>query len=156
MRSLQTANHSRNWRPTKGAVVMRRRHSMPDRRQTPRDTDVGLLGRRAASRARIALPASLETVGGRVAVSLLNLSRTGAMVAALTLPAVGQDVIVKCGTVDVLGIVIWVGSGRCGVQFDEPLDATDVICLRQEGDSFARTGITCEERQAAKDWVEGR
>lgn len=131
-------------------------HSMPNRRLMPRNTDVGLLGRRAASRARIALPATLETVGSRATVSLLNLSRTGAMVEAQTLPAVGQDVIVKCGTLDVLGIAVWAGSGRCGVHFDEPLEALDVVCLRRAGESFAQTGVTAEEREAAKDWVEGR
>jgi PilZ domain len=129
---------------------------MADRRRKPRITDPGLLGRRAAGRARIVLPASVETVHGRIRIALLNLSRTGAMVEAPGLPGVGNDVILKCGDIDALGIVVWSGNGRCGIEFDEQIDEHEVIRLRRAGDETARTGVTPEQRQAAEDWTHGR
>ena len=127
-----------------------------DRRRKPRESDPTLLGRRTASRARIALPASIEAITGRTSVDLLNLSCTGAMVAAPGLPGVGHDVILRCGTINPIGVVIWSGNGRCGVHFDEPLPVTEVIALRRAGDATARTGITPDQWQFAEDWSYGR
>ena len=113
------------------------------------------MGRRAAARARISLPASLDFIAGRLDVTLRNLSRIGAMLEGPELPGTGNDVILKCGGIDVLGMVIWRGNGRCGITFDELLDEREVIRLRREGDEAARTGVTRETRQAAAEWALG-
>ena len=126
-----------------------------ERRQSRRVHDPLLLGRRAAARARISLPASIDVMAGRLDVTLLNLSRIGAMLAGPELPGPGNDVILKCGGIDVLGTVIWRGAGRCGVTFDELLDEREVVRLRWEGDETARTGVTRDTRQAAAEWALG-
>jgi PilZ domain len=130
---------------------------MFDRRQIQRRAaDAGLLGRRRAPRAEIALPASINTVTGRRTVDLHNLSCTGAMIEGSPLPTVGADIVIKCGEVDVFGIVIWARPGKCGVAFDQPITQQDVVRLRGSGQETARTGITPDEHQAAQDWAHGR
>ena len=117
---------------------------------------IGSVGRRAAARARIALPASVETLNGIRTARLHNLSRTGAMVDGVGLPGVGSDIILRCGTIDALGVIVWAGNGRCGIEFDEPLDETEVARQRRIGEEAARSGVTPELRKAAEDWVNGR
>jgi len=113
------------------------------------------MGRRSAARARIFLPASIDVMAGRLDVTLLNLSRIGAMVEGPELPGPGNDVILKCGGIDVIGVVIWRGNGRCGITFDELLDEREVVRLRWEGDEAARTGVTPDTRRAAAEWALG-
>ena len=74
--------------------------------------------RRSAARGRVGLPARLETVTGLRPVILQNVSASGAMIEARDLPAVGKDVIIKCGNLDVLTIVIlgWQRPLRLGLR----------------------------------------
>lgn len=126
-----------------------------DRRQTPRADDPKLLGRRAAARARISLPATIDLIGGTASAKLLNLSSLGAMLAGADLPAAGHDVILKCGQLEIFGAVVWRDSGRCGITFDEPVDEKTVIRLRWDGDEAARRGVTPDVEQAAAAWALG-
>jgi hypothetical protein len=129
---------------------------MLQRRQGIRPEDPDSLGRRRACRVRIVLPASAQTVSGRKEVRLLNLSTTGAMLEGPSLPASGQDVVIKCGATDAFGTVVWSIQGRCGILFDRPIDPADVERHRQDGANSASSGISPEENQAALDWVRGR
>ena len=129
---------------------------MLQRRQILRPEDPDSLGRRRSSRVRIELPAYAQTVSGRKDVRLLNLSTTGAMLEGPSLPAAGLDVVIKCGGTDAFGVVIWLRDGRCGIDFDGPLDPADVESQRLTGISSASSGISPEEEQAARDWVQGR
>ncbi|MEO8547858.1 MAG: PilZ domain-containing protein [Sphingomicrobium sp.] len=126
-----------------------------DRRNAPRNDDPELRGRRSEPRAYILLPASVEALGGRNSVSLLDVSRTGARLEAADLPAVGKDIILKCGVIDTLGTVVWSICGRCGVHFDEPLGGQDLIALRALAVATERSGMTPEELQATADWASG-
>ena len=127
----------------------------PDRRNAPRNDDPELRGRRSEPRAYIVLAAAVEDLGGCNSVRLLDVSRTGARLEAADLPAVGKDIILKCGVIDTLGTVVWNVRGRCGVHFDEPLRGQDLISLRALAVAAERSGMTPEEQQASADWAGG-
>jgi hypothetical protein len=113
-----------------------------------------LVGRRAAARARIALPATLETIGGIQPATLINLSVMGAMVEVANVPSVGGDAILRSGNIDALAVVIWAGGGRCGIQFDEPIPVEEVQRQRHAGEHAAVYGPE-ELWKAAEDWSKG-
>jgi hypothetical protein len=89
-------------------------------------------------------------------VGLLNLSTTGAMLEGPSLPAKGQDVVIKCGATDAFGVVVWSADGQCGIHFDEPIDPAEVERHRLESVHTARSGMSPEQEQAARDWAQGR
>jgi len=126
-----------------------------DRRNAPRNDDPELRGRRGEPRAYILLPASVEALSGLNSVSLLDVSRTGARLEAADLPAVGKDIILRCGAIDTLGTVVWNTCGRCGVHFDEPISGQDLLALRAVAVAAERSGMTPEELQARADWANG-
>lgn len=127
----------------------------PDRRNAPRNDDPELRGRRREPRAYILLPAAVEGLGGRNSVRLLDVSRTGVRIEADNLPAAGKDIILKCGAIDTLGTVVWTTSGRCGIQFDEPLRGQDLVALRAFAVALEHSGMTPDELQATADWAGG-
>lgn len=127
----------------------------PERRNTPRQDDPELRGRRAEPRAYIQLPASVEDLHGRHSANLLDVSRTGARIEAVDIPAVGKAVVLRCGGIDTFGTVVWNVSGRCGVHFDEPIGGRDLVALRAVAVAAERSGMTPEELQATADWANG-
>ena len=127
----------------------------PDRRKTPRREDPEQRGRRSDPRAHIILPATLDAVSGFRHISLVDISRTGACLAGQDLPAVGKDVVLKCGDIDAFGEVIWAASERCGLWFDEPISRKELKALQQVAVADERSGISYEERQATADWMNG-
>ena len=126
-----------------------------ERRKAPRADDPELSGRRSEPRACLVLPASAEALSGHLRVTLLDVSRTGARLEGSRLPAVGKDMILRCGGIDTFGTIAWTVSGRCGIQFDEALSARDVITLRSLSEAAERSELTADERQAAADWANG-
>lgn len=129
--------------------------AQPDRRKAPRPDDPERRGRRADPRAHIELPATVDALSGHQRISLLDISLAGARLEGADLPAVGKDVILKCGEIDTFGTVIWAVAGRCGVQFDEPISTKELIALRHVAVAAEQSGITPEELQATADWVNG-
>ena len=125
-------------------------------RRYPSAQDPGSPGRRRAPRERIELPAYAQTTTEKRDVRLLNLSVTGAMLEGSSLPPAGQDVVMTCGGTDAFGVVIWSNNGRCGINFDRPIDPAAVERHRRAGEFSASSGISPEEAQAARDWVQGR
>src|SRR5688572_12232765 len=95
-------------------------------------------GKRAESRARVAIEASLETVLGRSRGYLLNLSCHGAMMQTPSPPQRRADVVLRCGPLDVMGVVAWVQHERIGIEFDEPIPEDRVIELRRLADEAVR------------------
>ena len=126
-----------------------------DRRKATRADDPERRGRRDSPRAHIVLPATLDALSGRQHTSLLDVSQSGACLEGKDLPAVGKDVILKCGQVDTFGTVIWATDGRCGVWFDEPISAKELMALRQVAEATEQSGTTWEEAQATADWMNG-
>ena len=126
-----------------------------DRRNAPRREDPQLRGRRAQPRAAILLSGSVDAVSGRKRVSLLEVSLEGARLDGPDLPAVGRDVVLKCGPVDAFGTVIWASGNRRGIQFDRPIGVGELIELRNASVSAEEAGITPDELQAIADWTNG-
>ena len=110
---------------------------------------------RIAERAKVVLPATIETVSARTRVDLINVSATGALVAGDRLPAQGKDVLLKAGPVDMLGVVAWTEQGLCGIAFDNPVPDAHVRHLQGEGQATAEAGLAPEQKQAIDDWRNG-
>lgn len=126
-----------------------------ERRKAARADDPDLRGRRLEPRAYLVLPASAEALSGHLHVTLLDVSRTGARLEGFRLPAVGKEMILRCGGIDTFGTIAWAASGRCGIQFDEAIGARDVLALRALAEAGERSELTPDERQAAADWASG-
>ena len=121
----------------------------------PRADDCERRGRRAEPRAHIVYPAAVDALGGHQEISLVEVSRAGARLEGPDLPAVGKDLILKCGGIDALCTVVWAVDGRCGVQFEEPVSPAELITLRHLAMAAEHSRMTPEERQAAADWKNG-
>lgn len=127
----------------------------PERRSTPRDDDPELRGRRSEPRAYVVVPASAEALTGRRQVKILDVSRAGARLEGNDLPSVGKDIILRCAKLDTFGTIAWAASGRCGMQFDEPISSGELLALRALSTDYEKSEMTPEERQAAADWANG-
>lgn len=126
-----------------------------DRRKTARKGDPLRRGRRLEPRACVLLAGSAEALSGHKRVTLLDVSVTGARIEGADLPAVGREIILKCGPVDTFGVIAWSASNRCGVQFDAPLEPSRLVSLRHMAAQAVDSAMSVEERQAAEDWCNG-
>lgn len=126
-----------------------------ERRKAGRPDDPELRGRRSERRAYLVLPASAEAISGHLSVTLKDVSRTGVQLEGSRLPDVGKDIILRCGGLDKFGTIAWVASGRCGMQFDEPIAVEELRALRALFDAAKRSDLTPDQRQAAADWANG-
>jgi hypothetical protein len=126
-----------------------------DRRSAPRADDPELRGRRSQPRAYLVLPGSAEALSGHLHVVLLDVSCSGARLEGNRLPGVGREIILRCGGIDSFGTIAWTASGRCGVQFDEPISVQDLRTLQTLYAAVQSSPLTPAERQAADDWMTG-
>lgn len=60
---------------------------------------------------------------------------------------------IKVGIVDALATVAWAEAGVCGVAFDEPLSAQDLVHLKAESRNLLITRLDPTERLAAQHWI---
>ena len=113
-------------------------------------------GRRQAARVRLALPGHVVLVTGHEPCQLEDLSQTGACVTmAGTVPAVGDDALLKVQGVEAFGSVVWRRGASFGLLFDALLPKDDVIRLRAVHDHFQTLEIE-QNRRRARDFVHGR
>jgi hypothetical protein len=126
-----------------------------DRRQAPRSDQPQPSGRRAEPRAPVRLPVSVETLDGTRRVSLLEVSLSGARLEGATLPPVGKDVVLTCGSVEAFGTIAWAAGERCGVHFDDPISIPELVALRRVAVAAEDSGMTLEEYEAVSDWQSG-
>ena len=126
-----------------------------ERRSSPRAEDPELRGRRSEPRAVIGLRTTAEMLSGRREATLFNLSAAGAQLMGEGLPALGKDVLVRCGPVEVFGTVVWADGDRCGIQFDEPITLRQVAELRRIAAAADHSTVDGDERRAAEDWLNG-
>ena len=112
------------------------------------------IGRRAAPRLWLSLPAQLIAVEKAHTCILLNLSRTGAQVAILDAIREGEGAILRCGVIDQFAIVTRYEFGLNALEFDEPLTDAVVLEIRRYHENFEE-----RERRAlietARKWVAG-
>lgn len=90
-------------------------------------------GRRQEKRQRVVLMGSAVTLAGSRSVLLDDICPTGAKLRGRQLPSLGEQVLVKIGSRDVLASVVWHRRGECGINFDTPLDSNGVQYLKTEG-----------------------
>ncbi len=112
-------------------------------------------GRRSEPRATVALKGSAEAIRGCSSASILDVSRTGARIQGPDLPDVGKDVVLRCGGLETFGKVSWAASGRCGIEFYEPIAVRHLMALRKLSDAIEDSSMTPDEVQAAADWASG-
>jgi hypothetical protein len=86
---------------------------------------------------------------------LLDVSATGAKLDGGGDLALGQDIWLKSGNVDVLAHVVWSGPASCGVQFDTPLSDDDIVQLTRLPQGALFASLTTEEKLGAADWANG-
>jgi hypothetical protein len=108
------------------------------------------IGRRRASRARLQVSATLQSIARDTRVIVRNLSCTGAMVEGDDLPRAGRSVLFKRGGIEEMAAVVWSEDGRCGLEFFEPIAHDEVV--RQSRSLPERP----EARPAPYYWRESR
>jgi len=153
-RNIGPGSLSRN--PEGGPVPERLRgeQGMVDPKPEQTDPPAVTVGRRAASRLRLSLPAQLIAVEKAHTCILLNLSRTGAQVAILDAMREGEGAILRCGLINRFAIVTRTEFGLNALEFDEPLTDSIVLDIRRYHENF-------EERkkraliETARKWVTG-
>ena len=121
----------------------------------PTDTEPPNIGRRGASRARLALPARAVTFDGTASCMILNASQTGAQIGCEEVPKLGSMIVIEIAPIEFFGNVAWVSDQRFGIAFDEPLAFETVVELRRRADTFDQT----ERRRllkVAEEFVQGR
>lgn len=120
----------------------------------PPDPALSSIGRRAAPRLRLSLPAQLIAVEKAHTCILLNLSRTGAQVAILEAMREGEGAILRCGVVNQFALVTRSEFGLNALVFDEPLTDAIVLETRRYHENFEE-----RERRAlietARKWATG-
>ncbi|WP_017666466.1 PilZ domain-containing protein [Porphyrobacter sp. AAP82] len=127
---------------------------MVDPKPQPDDAPPVPIGRRAAPRLRLSLPAQLIAIEKAHTCILLNLSRTGAQVAILDAIREGEGAILRCGMINHFVIVARSEFGLNALEFDEPLTDAIVLDTRRYHENF-------EEREkralieTARKWVTG-
>lgn len=133
---------------------LRGEQGMVDPKPQPTEQPAVPIGRRAAPRLRLSLPAQLIAVEKVHTCILLNLSRTGAQVAILDAMREGEGAILRCGLIDHFVIVARSEFGLNALVFDEPLTDAIVLETRRYHENF-------EEREkralieTARKWVTG-
>lgn len=90
-------------------------------------TPVGAKQLRTEPRMKVLLAGELRTPIGPVACRLHDISRGGACVDADHPQRVGSHVSLSRGPLAAKGIVVWARGRRCGLQFNDPIRATDLF-----------------------------
>ncbi len=127
---------------------------MVDAKLWESDSAAVTVGRRAAPRLRLSLPAQLIAVEKAHTCILLNLSRTGAQVAILDAMRVGAGAMLRCGVINHFSLVTRSEFGLNAIEFDEPISDAVVLEIRRYYENFEE-----RERRAlietARKWVTG-
>ena len=110
-------------------------------------------GRRSAAREVAPLVAVFTTLTQSHAVTLVDVSATGARLRGDFLPRMAEELLLSVEGVRTFGHVVWSESGECGVEFDEPLQPAAVEELRTK---VARSaGLRPDWKAAMDDWMLG-
>ncbi len=126
--------------------------------------DAVTTGRRETQRARVQLGATLVGTTREYAVTLRNISCTGAMVEGATLPPKGWTVALKRDGMDELGDVVWARGHFCGVHFFDPVPYEKVLELAalppearpEKAPSLYVAPTDRDERLSAEEWARAK
>lgn len=117
-----------------------------------------LIGRRAAARLRLAIPARFVSIYSTQNCLLLDISQTGARVALANPLAEHKSGFLIFAQFELFGSIVradrGAGGGANAIAFDDPITQADVLEVRR----FAE-GFDARERLAIRDlvrrWVDG-
>jgi hypothetical protein len=96
-------------------------------------------GRRRAIRNPISLRAQLTTATESIDVWLIEMSSSGAKLHGPKVPAQGQLVLVRVGSLEAFGTVIWSEPQLCGVDFNLPTNDDERQTLTEIMNLFRRS-----------------
>lgn len=113
------------------------------------------VGRRAAARLRLSIPAKLTTITETRNCIMLDLSRSGAQIGLEKPMDAGEAGFLRFAGFEVFGCVVRKGTGLNGLEFDVPLSDDDVLVVRQFAEAFEK-GARDALRDEARAWVMGR
>lgn len=82
---------------------------------------------RAEPRMSMMLPGELRTESGGTTCRVVDLSRGGACLELDSLIPPGREVVLHRGALQSKGVIVWLRGRRCGVRFERPLRATDLL-----------------------------
>lgn len=92
--------------------------------------------RRRAIRSRVLMVATLATSTKEITVRMRDVSSYGSRVEGDDLPPRGTAVVLRRGTFEVFGEIVWSGERAVGIQFDEPVAEEELLTsLRGLGDA---------------------
>lgn len=119
---------------------------------------VDQIGRRAAARLRLSIPARMLTVYETQHCILLDLSQTGARIPLAIPLVVGDGGYLNVGRLEVFGEAVrckrGTGGGINGIAFEAPLSHAAVLAVRHHAETFQQ-----RERDSLRDqvrrWVNG-
>lgn len=126
------------------------------------DDPATTIGRRAAARLRLAIPARFVSITATQSCILLDISRSGARFALASPAPCRQSGYIAIGRLEPFGTVVrserlGLGAGAGGINavaFDEPIAQAEVLEIRRYAEDFE-----LRERQALRDqvrrWVAG-
>lgn len=85
------------------------------------------------------------------AVRVRNLSATGALVESADVPPIGTEIVLRRGTLEAFGNVIWAGSGKAGLAFREPLAVSGWLPEKGPKRPAERDRVAVESTPPARD-----
>ena len=120
-------------------------------------------GKRVARRARVLLAAKLHTPAGVADARLRDLSRYGALIESPAIVRAGMTVTFERGASLVPATVAWATGIRIGLQFDHPIDESELLihigrtlAPAPVPASYSRSGImrgmSAQDRRVAQAW----
>jgi len=123
--------------------------------------------KRSDKRARVLLSAKIKTAHGEVDARLRDLSRKGALVECLEIPALGSEVVFVRGKTSVPARVAWISKDRVGLEFDHMIDEHELLvhvgrpsktppATHFQQQSYKRPalgrGMSADDRKNAQNW----
>jgi hypothetical protein len=85
---------------------------------------------RSVPRAKAGRSASLASADKRYLVTLVDVSRTGARLSGPEMPHIGEDVLFRAASVEMLATVVRSATHECAVDFATPIAAPEVQRLQ--------------------------
>lgn len=115
---------------------------------------------RHSPRFRVLLNAELVSTTDEQRVRVRDISTGGAMLEGLRPIAKAKDVVLRRGSIEIFGNILWARGNECGIAFDAPLSEAEMMAFVHEPakrasfvpDPFKAAPTT--EVNASRDWTE--
>ena len=105
---------------------------------------------RRAERTHLFLVATLSFGRASMPMRVRNLSASGALVEGAGLPPDGSAIVLRRGTLEAVGSVAWVGLGKAGLAFSEPVAVAGWLPTKEAKRQTQIDQIAFEVKQATR------